>query len=549
VITVGDAIVGARFLRRLPAFLRHPITHEAARRELRRRFAARNADFLHLARHSVYGDPASPYRRLLALAGCEYGDVERLVRDDGVEGALGALYQAGVYLTVDEFKGRRPVRRGSAVITLEPGRLYDRAAVPHIELRSSGSRGGGTPAPIDFTYIEERTVNTCLALHARGGAAWSHAVWGVPGSLFMVNLLELAGFGSRPVRWFSQVDPASPGLHSRYRWSTHVMRWGSLVGGVPLPRPEHVSLEAPLPIVRWVASVRRTGGTPHLLTYSSSAVRVCLAATRAGIDIGGTQFSLTGEPLTTARAEVIRACGAHAAGWYGSMESSSIGHACVAPAAPDDVHFLHDRLALIQPGVGANSAGAGQPLEAFFLSSIRPGSLFVLLNVSLGDQAVVSRRRCGCPMEELGWTTHLSTIRSYEKLTAGGMTFLDVDAIRVLEDLLPARFGGAPTDYQLVEEEGEDGRPRLLLLVHPALGPLDPEQVAETFLGAIAPGSGLQRVMGLAWRQASFPRVERRIPIATVTGKILHLHVLPARALTARPRGSSSAGTPGRRGT
>jgi hypothetical protein len=57
----------------------------------------------------------------------------------------------------------------------------------------------------------------------------------------------------------------------------------------------------------------------------------------------------------------------------------------------------------------------------------------------------------------LGWTTHLRDIRSQEKLTAGGMTFLDTDLIRVLEEVLPARFGGAPTDYQLVEEEAEEG--------------------------------------------------------------------------------------------
>jgi hypothetical protein len=94
----------------------------------------------------------------------------------------------------------------------------------------------------------------------------------------------------------------------------------------------------------------------------------------------------------------------------------------------------------------------------------------------------------------------------------------------VLEEALPARFGGGPTDYQLLEEEAEDGRPRLRLLVHPSLGPLDAEAVADAFLSAIGAGSGAEHVMALQWRQAGLVGVERRVPLATASGKILHLH-------------------------
>jgi hypothetical protein len=140
------------------------------------------------------------------------------------------------------------------------------------------------------------------------------------------------------------------------------------------------------------------------------------------------------------------------------------------------------------------------------------------------------RRRCGCPLEAFSWTTHLETIRSFEKLTAGGIAFLDADVVRVLEHVLPARFGGGPGDYQLVEDETTDGRPCLRLPIHPALGPLDPGEVARVFLEAIGRGAGIERLVGLLWQRADLLRIERRPPIALASGKVLHLHADGPRA-------------------
>jgi hypothetical protein len=58
------------------------------------------------------------------------------------------------------------------------------------------------------------------------------------------------------------------------------------------------------------------------------------------------------------------------------------------------------------------------------------------------------------------------------------MTFLDTDVIRVLEEILPARFGGGPADYQLVEDERADGQPCLRLV-----GDLDEEERRRQVLG------------------------------------------------------------------
>src|SRR5262249_51718055 len=110
------------------------------------------------------------------------------------------------------------------------------------------------------------------------------------------------------------------------------------------------------------------------------------------------------------------------------------------------------------------------------------------------------------------------------KLTAGGMNFVDSEVIRVLEETLPHRFGGAPTDYQLVEDETTHGGPRLRLLGHPRVGPFDPDRVADAFLTALGHGSGVERVMELQWRTLGLLEVERQVPRVTAAGKILHLH-------------------------
>lgn len=507
-----------RLLARLPAFLRRPLRIEEARRVLRERFERRATDFLALVRAGVYRRPASPFCRLLDAAGCQYGDLERLVAHDGVDGALQVLYRHGVYLSVDEFKGRRPVVRGALTLSVGPRSFWNPAVTPHVLAGTSGGRGASAAVPIDLATLRDRAVNSFLGLDARDGAAWLKAHWQVPGAGALARLLEFAAFGAPPVRWFSHVDLADPQLHARYRWSARLLRWGSLAAGVLLPHPEHVPLAAPLPIARWMAAALRAGRVPHLFTFVSSAVRLCEAAAAAGIDLAGAQLTVTGEPLTRARLAVVRRSGATAVPRYAVMECGAIGLGCLRPAAPDDVHLLHDLHAVVRPD------RPGREPAPLFVTSLSPTAPYLLLNVSTGDEAVVESRACGCRLEALGWPTHLRAIRSREKLTAGGVTFSDDDVIRVLEEVLPGRFGGGPTDYQLIEAEGPGGQPRLALVVHPAVASVDPDCVARVFLEALAEGDGARRVAGLLWRDADFLRVERRAPDTLLSGKILHLH-------------------------
>ena len=521
-----EAAAGLGLLAALPVYLRRPVTPPQARAILARRLARREHDFLALTRTAVYGASRSLYRELLGHAGCEYGDLEQAVRRDGVEGALRTLLRQGVYLTIDELKGRRPVVRGSRTAAAEPERLHRPGALPRIPIQSSGSRGAATPVTPSLAMLRAAAVDHCLYLDARGGLGWRHAVWGVPGGSAIAQLLVRWQAGAFPVRWFSQLDPNDPGLHPRYRWSARVLRWGSLPASPRMPRPEHVPVDDPTPIARWMAGVLRAGDIPHLAAFASSAVRVCQVALAEGLDLRGAQFTLVGEPTTAARLAQLHRAGAAGVPHYTSVEAlGNLAVGCLAPREPDELHVIHDLNAIVQPGA---DAPPGLPPDALLVSSLRPEVRLVLLNASLGDQATMQPRPCGCPYARLGWTTSIHTVRSHEKLTAGGMTFLDADLVRVLEEVLPGRFGGGPVDYQLVEDEAPDGRPRLRLRVHPGVGPLDAAAVLDAFLAAIGTGSGAARVMGLAWRRAGLLTVERRPPEHTLGGKILHLHATRA---------------------
>lgn len=517
-----EFVSALRFVSGLPSFLRRPTTTESATGQLRWRLENRQTLLFELLRRCALAAPSNPYRKLLDEARCEVGDLERLLEREGVEGCLRTLAREGVYLTVEEFKGRRSVVRGSCRFTVDSRQLYESGGARAFAVRSSGSRGPATRLPLSIAYLRDRTIDTHLDLFARSGLRWRHAIWGVPGGSAVTHLLEYGGCGAPPDRWFSQVDPHAAGLAARYGWSDRVLRRASQLSARPLPRVEIATLGDPSPILQWVGTVRERGETPHLLTFVSAAVRLCQEAATAGFDLTGLQLTVTGEPITEARLARLRQAGCAAVPRYGSADCGTIGYGCLRPGAADEVHLLHDRLAVIQ--LDGSQEGAPDSGFELLVTTLLPTAPVPMLNVSLGDRAVLTQRGCGCPLETVGWKSHLHSIRSFEKLTVGGLCLLDADIIRVLDEILPQKFGGGPTHYQLVEENADDGSCRLRLRVDPEVGPLDPSEVTETLLRAIGSGDGVERIMAGVWRDGEVVTVDRTPPLVTASGKILHLH-------------------------
>ena len=190
----------------------------------------------------------------------------------------------------------------------------------------------------------------------------------------------------------------------------------------------------------------------------------------------------------------------------------------------DEVHVATEKIALLQQDRSVGGATVG----ALFCSTLHPAVPKLMVNVELGDCGVLTERACGCPFDHLGFHQHLHTIRSYEKLTSEGMHFVGSELVRLVEEVLPDRFGGHPTDYQLLEEE-EEGLSKVSLLVSPRVGEIDQTQVVRTILevlGTASCGNSAAPMMAGYWRDAQTLRVVRREPHATGAAKILPLHVI-----------------------
>jgi hypothetical protein len=166
-----------------------------------------------------------------------------------------------------------------------------------------------------------------------------------------------------------------------------------------------------------------------------------------------------------------------------------------------------------------------------------------MLNVESDDYGVVEDRACGCPLEAYGFITHLRQIRSFRKLTGEGVTLVGSEMMRILDETLPGKFGGSPLDYQLLEEEDDQGFTRISLVISPKVNIANEAAVIETVLEALRRSSVAADLAQAHWRQAKTLRVKRIEPIWTARGKLMPLHLAShverrAGASTADPRSS-----------
>ena len=312
----------------------------------------------------------------------------------------------------------------------------------------------------------------------------------------------------------------------RFRLATRLTVEVANFVGVKMPRPEHVPIDQPEVVARVVVEMLRTHGTCLVSSVASRALSVCVAAAREGFDLTGATFMVAGEPVTAAKVKGIVATGARYFTTYGFSEAGRFGMGCGHPASPNDLHLMAGLCAVIQHP--RRAPHSDEIVPAFNVTSLLPSAPKILLNAESDDYGILETRDCGCPLGALGLTQHLREIRSFGKLTGEGVALLGSEMVRVLEEVLPTRFGGTLLDYQLMETEDEDGITRLTLLVNPELAIDNADDIVATVGDALAAQSVGADVARTTWAQANTLRVKRAKPVRTARGKLFPLYV-PAR--------------------
>lgn len=508
-----------RFAMDLPRFLRQRVTPEIARATLAARLASRETNFLKLVDRAVYGWPDSPYLPLFRYAGCERGDVARMVREDGLEAALARLDDAGVRVSFEEFKGRVPLKRGSRTFDIRTGAFDNPFTTRHYETQSSGSTGAATRVNMDLDHVASTLPTMMATYEAHGLIGWPTVLYraGMPSSIVTNTILRHVVIGNPVRRWFSPLTPAETASPLRFRIAEGVLPALVRLARAPFPRRELVPFDRAVIVARAAASYVRDDGRCLVRCAVSTSLTVAIAARESGIDLHGVTFMGAAEPSSPAKVKGILESGASYVSAYSMSESGPLGAGCRHGTDHTDVHFMRDRMAVIQrpePVPGTHGTVNGLSLTTLLMTGPK-----IMINVASGDFGVLEERSCGCLLGDIGLFQHLRQIQSIQKLTGRGITLVGDDIAGIIEGILPNRFGGTAQDYQLIEEETEAGVSELVLLVSPSVVLDDEAAPAAVLLEALARGRPGARFSAALLRNASAVKVRRQRPCASARGK------------------------------
>jgi hypothetical protein len=520
---MSDLKMYGRFTLGLRGYLARPLTLEEAAVTIKKRMDEREEGFIRLVKRGIFGHPGSPYLPLMRLAGCEEGDIRGMVRKKGLEETLLALRESGVYITFEEFKGRRPLVRQGLALPVRPGDFDNPFLSRHYYTDSGGTTGPGSRVSHDLDHLAAQAPNQLVGLQTHDVLGFPQAFWQsiLPASAGINSILRGLRLGHIPRKWFTPVTPADLKSSIKYRLATRGFISLARLYGFPLPYPEPLPLEEAAILARWAGETIRSEGHCLIRTMVSLAQRISLAAGEEGIDLTGGVILAGGETPTPAKVRTVKESGARWIPTYHFTDSGIVGMGCSNPADGNDIHFFKDIMALVQ--YPRRIDGTGIEVEAFNFTSLLPTAPKIMLNVESDDYGTIERRSCGCPLEFHGYLDHLRHIRSFSKMTGEGMTLVGSDMIRILEEVLPERFGGNPLDYQLREEEDHEGFTRLSLLVSPRIVLEDEKEIIKVFMEAMGRSGADADLARSIWRQAGTMRVERKEPVWTRAGKLMPL--------------------------
>lgn len=213
----------------------------------------------------------------------------------------------------------------------------------------------------------------------------------------------------------------------------------------------------------------------------------------------------------------MREAGATVLSDYGAAETGRVALGCANADEDTDMHVATDSAAFVL--FPRTLPSSGEVVNSIHITALVSSMPKLFLNQELDDFGDMQERSCGCPLGALGLNVHVKKIRSFRKLVGEGVTLIGSDMVRILEDVLPARFGGNPLNYQLVEDEDEKGFTRLSLHVSPDVQIDDESALIDVVLDELDRTSVAAGMARAHWEAAGTFRVVRQEPQASSRGK------------------------------
>lgn len=505
-----------RFLKGLKGFLRTPAGIEKPE--------TREAKFLTILKHAVFEYDHSPYRKLFDLMGISQDKISAMVSANGVESTLNFLAQEGIYFTYEEFKGiKKTVRKGRSFY-LVPADFDNPLLAHHFNVQSGGTGRVGSRSMIDFDFLAREAIHRAAVEQIYNVSDAPVILWFpiLPGNAGIMNIFRQAKIGHTPVRWFSQVNERNIQPPFKDRMAVRFVSSAGRLFGTTLPKPEYLDLDQAWKIAEYILELKKDHSQCSIWTYVSSAVRIAAAARARKWSLKGAHFFVVGEPISRAKRAEISETGAEVIPYYAMNEAGIAAYGCARPQEPDDMHILNDHLAIIDHN--KKSPFSEENVAALLITSLLQEAPKILLNVETGDMGKISHRSCGCGWEKAGYTVHLSDVRSFEKTTSEGMTFLIHELISIAENILPRAFGGSCSDYQVIEESDGRGLTTLTFAASPGIGQIEEDMFLAVVQKELKKGENSKRLMAEIWKKAGVVKLKRMNPIPTRRGKVFSYH-------------------------
>ena len=324
----------ARYASGLWGYLDSTLTLEESRASIVELLALREENFLGCVRRSIFENPASPYLALFRHAGIQLGDIEALVRQDGLDRALGKLLDSGVYVGLDEFKGRQPIRRRGLEIPVQVSSFDNPIIRKHLEGRTGGSRGAPRRLAIDLDKYAVDSAADLIFMHDAGALDRPVGVWrsGLPNNSGINKWFRQVKIGRNVEEWFSAQPMSYRPAELKYALFTHFTHLAAATQREGFPMPAACASRRGRGR-RTLAGGEEGGGDTRLSRHRGVRPRCAFVKPLSNTVwiLPAPVFRVGSEPLTEAKTSVDAGSRCSCAGPLSMTECGRIGMGCTRP--------------------------------------------------------------------------------------------------------------------------------------------------------------------------------------------------------------------------